>query len=436
MIQTNGTFGGGAKLNGIKGNYLATDDVAKGDFVQLTTWGVEDVALQEALSWDVGYATGCAASVAVLSPTQVIVAWNNEPKSTGATDNYAQVVTYKNGSWVSGTAVFLATGTRGNYPSITVEKWTNNRAVVTLDATTGSTTLVDASALWVLEVSDEGEITVIASQEGVNLCNAYSAAYSAKMFSLSDEKLLLIGYGAYGTGNTEARNQTKARILLYENGIFEMGDWVQVRTSEDGKTYPIEACKVNDSLIWAGNYKISVTGSAISVVLDRSDLGVESRDSLLYWEDNKMLFIDNTKKSPYFITYDPTTGVFTKGENLLETAPNYVTDNAVRLSDDKVCGIAKSSGTTTGTGLSLAIIDVNEKTYTATSADALNLSMTSETQRVYAADGWYAIINGYEQLLVAPCVSQTTAAPYVTRLDGVATKGASAGGIAEVVTPE
>ena len=110
------------------------------------------------------------------------------------------------------------------------------------------------------------------------------------------------------------------------------------------------------------------------------------------------------------------------------------------MSDDKAC-MLMANGSGTSAVVYFGIVDVVNKSIEY--KEVVLTGMISNSHRDYvrmdARDGIVAIISGNdtaESLYIAPCVSETTAAPYFTRIDGVALSSASAGQNVTVVTPE
>lgn len=436
MIQVEGTFGGGAKLNGIKSDYLATADIGKGDFVQLTTWGVENVALQEALSWTQKYLLIGSAAVAVLSSTQIMVIWNDhgadETSDSSTSNTYVQAITYINGSWMAGTAVLLRTK-KVSYPAVSIERWTDNRAVAAIGG--GDTYGNDYSTLWVLDVSDSGEITVVYTQDEVRFCD--TGYNNAVFFRMNDTQMISLANSYY-----DEVDKVYARLIENKNGAIVVSETHTILSGDDAATIKGN-CKINDAafMFCYGTDKLCIVTWSGSVFSPKKiSTTINQYSSLIQWEDNKVLVVSNGKESPYFFTYDAATGTLTKGANILADAPAYYSRNAVRISDDKVIALALSSSAFASTNSSylkgFTITDITKGTSVVVGTDVFSALLSGYDKFVCADKGWFAIINSNTQLLVAPCVTEITAAPYFTRLDGVATKGATAGGMAEVVTPE
>lgn len=455
MIQVEGTFGGGSKINGVKGEYLATANISKGDFVQLTTKGVEEVAFTEVAHIDLENTTreAYAGCVCVMSSTRVIYAYVD---GTGTEAKpctiYAQALNYVNGEWVEGTKLAVSTNRAGSSldDRVLVEaaRLSDNEAVIFYG------TNYTESFIAVVEVSEIGEITVVdkhtASGSAWKMAENNKISDSIIVLNNTSFVILLINYTNDALQVIPC--EYKDRDLIVYDSVLDTTD---IRNSTN-------ACKVNQNLVLllyvsSSNSKlqaivVSIYGSSVTLTRTPAESllgeGVLSRSGrFIYVEDNRILCLparittgSSVFTNPVFLSYNNDgTWLSEKVEIQLPSGPTH----AVRISDDKIFTLGNKGGTTNDITLSAnyisGIIDLNELTFSTLGEQISSLGNvnngSASARRLDAYDGVMAVMSGKTSVLVAPCVSQTTAAPYSTRLDGVASKGATAGQMAEVVTP-
>ena len=454
-IQVSGVYGGGAKINGVKGEYLATANIAKGDFVQLTTKGVEEVAFTEVAHINLENTTreAYAGCVCVMSSTRVIYAYvDGKGSESNPCTIYAQALNYVNGEWVEGTKLAVSTNradaTSDGRVLVEAARLSDNEAVIFY-----GTDYIE-SFIAVVEVSEIGEITVVDKHIAIN--SAWEMAVSVKV---SDSIIVLNNTSFVILLVDYSDNDLRVIPCEYKDRDLIVHDSV---LSSYALTGNLRACKVNQNLVlllyFSSNasvlyfYLVSIYGSSVTITRTRaSDLlgeGVITRPGrLIYIEDNRILCLPTRSTvgtlqftSPVFLSYNNDgTWLSEKVEIQLPSGPTH----AVRISDDKIFTLGNKGGTTNDVVLAdnyiSRIIDLNELTFSTLGEQISSLGNvdggSASARRLDAYDGVMAVMSGKTSVLVAPCVSQTTAAPYESRLDGVASKGATAGQMAEVITP-
>ena len=441
---------GGTSINGETGSYLARGDVTAGDFVQLTTWGVEEPKLDVAMSWTQNISNAALSAVAVLSSTQVIVVridvlGNSLSLGSEISNTYAQVVTFIDGECVPGESLLLVSENQV-YPKITVERLTDNSAVIL--STRGGSSGTSTGYMFVVDVSATGDITVVATDNTTTFYgDAGTYSHPPRIVVLTPKTFVVFGYyrGAY---------DYCAYGCSYENGTLTLTNRLAVvsGTSDEppGSTY---VAKLNENQVLLHSYDVSyyrvISFENQSITVKNTNLSDSASyyGKLIYWEDNvvfKAIYNrassgTSTVYNPEFLTYDSLNNTLTKSEKLHSDRKLYYTFGAGKMSEDKAC-LLMASGTGTSATVYLGILDVVNKTIEY--KEAIMTGMLSYSQydlkRMDAHAGWVAVISGdtTEHLYLAPCVSETTAAPYFTRIDGVALSSASAGQNVTVVTPE
>ncbi len=447
MIQVEGTFGGGAKINGVKGEYLATANISKGDFVQLTTKGVEVPAFTEVATFDTGTITRHGVAVCVLSERQIIYTHveGNEGVSV-----YAQVATYTNGAWELGEKCLLYFADTQN-PDVNITRLNNNRAAIVFAGyATSSSNYVCKSAVLILETDMAGEITVAAISEDPFVLENGTSNTPLRIVSLSDTTFVTVLPLTTDYDVTGSYYRSVAISWVYDedaNAISRSLPVLIFSNTTAGVSYKgliTSLCALNENTVicpingsinssFAGKL-IHVTGTTISTEnfeVSNADYGPCCKIA-----ENVIAQIGcRENRTEHLITYDPLTGTLTS-EQYLDTEIEFHSE-IVKISDDKLLSLIRSSNTSTSATLHLTLIDMAAGTETQlnTALDSSGLYEYAGTHRCDAYAGWVAIVSGMRSIIVAPCISQTTAAPYESRLDGVASKGATAGQMAEVVTP-
>lgn len=453
-IQVSGVYGGGFKINGVKGEYLATANISKGDFVQLTTKGVEGVAFTEVAHINLENTTreAYAGSVCVMSSTRVIYAYADGKGSEAQPCTiYAQALNYVNGEWVEGTKLAVSTNrasaTSDGRVLVEAARLSDNEAVIFYG------TDYTESFIAVVEVSEIGEITVVDKHTAIN-----SAWEMAASFKPSDS-IIVLNNTSFVILLLSSTNTLRVIPCEYKDRDLTVYSSVLGNTSLSGT---IGACKVNQNLILLlylssssstlQTIVVSIYGSSATITrTSASDLigaGVITRPGrLIYIEDNRILCLPIRSvvgtshfTSPVFLSYNNDgTWLSEKVEIQLPSGPTH----AVRISDDKIFTLGNKGDTTNDVTLTASytsgIIDLNELTFSTLGEQISSLGNvnngSASARRLDAYDGVMAVMSGKTSVLVAPCVSQTTAEPFVYRIDGVASKGAIAGQMAEVVTP-
>ena len=456
-IQVSGVYGGGSKINGVKNEYLATANISKGDFVQLTTKGVEEVAFTEVAHIDLENTTreAYAGCVCVMSSTRVIYAYvDGKGSESNPCTIYAQALNYVNGEWVEGTKLAVSTNRADSSTDgrvlVEAARLSDNEAVIFY----GTDYL--ESFIAVVEVSEIGEITVVDKVTAVS--GAWKMATSVKV----SDSIIVLNNTSFVILLVDFSNNA-LRVIPCEYKDRDLTVYNSVLGGATSLSGVIGACKVNQNLIlllYTSSSStstfyfvlVSVYGSSVTVTRTRAgDLigeGVIAKPGrLIYIEDNRILCLpirsavgSSQFTSPVFLSYNNDgTWLSEKVEIQLPSGPTH----AVRISDDKIFTLGNKGGSTNDVASSASytsgIIDLNELTFSTLGEQISSLGNvnngSASARRLDAYDGVMAVMSGKTSVLVAPCVSQTTAEPFNYRIDGVASKGATAGQMAEVVTP-
>lgn len=453
MIFNTVVSGGGSKINGETKSYLATADIAKGDFVQLTTTGVEVPAFTEVATFNIGSSSDVinGAAACVLSDTQIIYTHFETASYTAANivNVYAQAATYTGGNWVLGTKLLVyTTPTSVKWPDVNVARLTDNRAVLVYAgiARDGS------SAVVILNIDINGEITVATLSE--NMFELYEASNQRpmKIAALTDTNFIIV------TRKMVDDSSTVHYGLSAMSGVYDVATntltfspptkVVATNTTSAGYGTVLSLCVLNSNTVFCSTatgvnsafqgYIISVTGTNISVTAYAPELGENGPCCRLSENVMAQIGCRDNDEPEYIFTYDPATGTMTAQE-YMTTSVKFHTD-IVRLSDDKLCAIVKSNTSispTAGLIMNLSVIDMTAGTETVleTAVVSTGEGASNANHRMDAYAGWLTFVNGISSIIVAPCIATTTAAPYADRIDGVANNNVSAGGTAEVIVP-
>lgn len=449
---------GGSAVNGETKSYLATADIEKGDFVQLTTKGVEEAAFTLAGMLNMeftndNYRLSQYVSAAVLSSTQFVVAYvarNVGQASTIAAPIYAQIYTYSNGTWTAGTPLLIETIDNGEYSSIAICRLSHTRAAITyLNATYAN------SRVFILDIDEN--INVTASKSGVT--GFVTGAPPIRLTPLTDDTFVV-----HFPGNS---GYIRHWVLSYTDGTITLSN-VGSSGSSDVASY-FYSCKLNDRTVLMlsdkeSNFELLAvdggTGTLISSTLKYGSTTVASPNlvrsgELVYLSENKVLSVVTDKgvtshgatDSVSYIyeysilSYDPDTSTLTRERFVGEDAAKgaYYSSDAHKMSDSEVIvmtsDVADPDASTDA--LYMMVVDVETGTYGRRVLSPINaLGKFKNWPITYSGYGWLVAFSGITSVLVAPLVSQTTAAPYVNRIDGVANNSVSAGETAEVIVPQ
>lgn len=455
-IQVSGVYGGGSKINGVKGEYLATANIAKGDFVQLTTKGVEEVAFTELRTINT-YADTDNVSAAVLSPTQFILAYVEREKNSSVADSaiYAQVYTYSNGIWTAGIPLHIETiASAGGNAVIEVCRLTASRAAIVF-----LETYKINSRIFILDI--DTNINVIASASDIQYLNKEGSS-GTRLIPLTEDTFTM--FCATGSSSNKA---VYSWVIAYKDGAITAN-----RITYSGETSSTNeyfyACKLNDQMVLLNvdnetYYQILTVANGTGTLIDTTFLTAGATTEypdrvrvgeLVQLSENRVLSVSRSKSisnsgvSPSskplceygILVYDPATSTLTlEGRVGAEGAKGaYYSLDAHKMSDTEIVVLTSDDdGALTATdGLYFVIVDTVTGNYSGRMLTPISGDGKREFFPItYAGYGWMIAFSGVTSVLIAPLVSQTTAAPYSTRLDGVATKGATAGQMAEVVTP-
>lgn len=433
MILNTSISGGGAKLNGVKGNYLATADVAKGDFVQLTTWGVEEPKFSKSHDLADGVNAFNRAAVVVMSATQILCVWSaNESMPNNV---YAQAVTYKDAAWVAGTALLL-----GSYSN--ASSYVNAVSADRLTDTQAAVAIGTASKIMVINIAENGDVTVAAEKSmGLNAMSVSGKSNTLAVVAVTPERFAVFFSQTFSSGE-----YLKCNVCNYVNGDITVITAAGSISSDSSYSLSPRYCKLNDSTVLAATLSGSkATGSLIAVqiadsgwskLVDISSVAQVKDCDMAYWANNQVIMGVNQSSGGDYLSM-----VHFDADSMSITIENLIGEEidmnrvygAERISDNKACVWYTNSN-----GHNLDVLNVATKELTHESFTDVVLNTTTPTlgKLSSAAFGWLALLEGATKLWIAPCISKTTAAPYVTRLDGVASKGAIAGQMAEVVTPK
>lgn len=454
-IQVSGVYGGGSKINGVKNEYLATANIAKGDFVQLTTKGVEEVAFTEVTHIDLENTTreAYAGCVCVMSSTRVIYAYVD---GTGSEANpctiYAQALNYVNGEWVEGTKLAVSTNRAGSAADdrvlVEAARLSDNEAVIFYG------TNYTESFIAVVEVSETGEITVVdkhtASGGAWKMVETNKISDSIIVLNNTSFVILLVDYADDHLRVIPCEYKDRD-LIVYDSvlGTTELSGYLSASKVNQNLVLLLYMSKTNSTL---QSISLSIYGSSVTItrVSGESLFGEEvitEPGRFIYIEDNRILCLPTRKSMgatvfshPAFLSYNNDgTWLSEKVEIQLPSGPTH----AVRISDDKIFTLGNKGGNTNDVILvgnyTSGIIDLNELTFSTLGEQISSLGNvnngSASARRLDAYDGVMAVMSGKTSVLIAPCVSQTTAEPVDYRIDGVASKGATAGQMAEVVTP-
>lgn len=450
---------GSSAVNGEMKSYLATADIEKGDFVQLTTKGVEEAAFISAGTLNIEFTNDSHrlsqyVSAAVLSPTQFVVAYVARSaglSGTLAAPIYAQIYTYSNGTWTAGTPLLIETIDDGSYSIIAICRLSHTRAAITyLNAAHAN------SRVFILDIGEN--INVTASKSGVS--GFTTGATPTRLTPLTDDTFAAHVYASNS-------KYIKHWVVSYTDGAITLNE-VGQSGSSDSLDY-FYSCKLNDQtvLMLSDNEQyfelLSVdggTGTLISSTLKYGSTSVGSPNSvrageLVYLSENKVLSVVTDKgvtahgatdSTSYIyeysiLSYDPDTSTLTRERFVGEDAAKgaYYSSDAHKMSDSEVIvmtsDVADPDASTDA--LYMMVVDVETGTYGSRVLSPINaLGKYKNWPITYSGYGWLVAFSGITSVLVAPLVSQTTAAPYVNRIDGVANNSASAGETAEVIVPQ
>ena len=456
-IQVSGVYGGGSKINGVKGEYLATANIAKGDFVQLTTKGVEEVAFTELRTINT-YADTDNVSAAVLSPTQFILAYVEREKNSSVADSaiYAQVYTYSNGIWTAGIPLHIETiASAGGHAVIEVCRLTASRAAIVFLETDKIN-----SRIFILDI--DTNINVIASASDIQYLNKEGSS-GTRLIPLTEDTFTM--FCATGSSNNKA---VYSWVIAYKDGAITANRITYSGDVPSTNEY-FYACKLNDQMVLLNvdnetYYQILTVANGTGTLIDTTFLTAGATQAypdrvrtgeLVQLSENRVLsaswaktttVINGTTPSTSHIceygilVYDPATSTLTlEGRVGAEGAKGaYYSLDAHKMSDTEIVVLTSDDeGALTATdGLYFVIVDTVTGNYSGRMLTPISGDGKREFFPItYAGYGWMIAFSGVTSVLIAPLVSQTTAAPVDYRLDGVASKGATAGQMAEVVTP-
>lgn len=448
----------GIEINGVQNQYLATADINKGDFVQLTTKGVEEAAFTSAGTLNIEFTSdnnrlSQYVSAAVLSPTQFVVAYvarNAALTSSVAAPIYAQVYTYSNGTWTAGTPLLIETINDGSYSNIAICRLSHTRAAITyLNEEYAN------SRVFILDIDEN--INVTASTSGVSKFTTGVAPI--RLTPLTDNTFVAHVYVSTG--------YIYHWVVSYTDGTITLNN-VGLSGNNDGTSY-FYSCKLNDQTILmlaAGETYFELltvdsgTGTLVSSTLKHGATSVASphlvRDGeLVYLSENKVLSVVtsdavtidgavDTQSLIYeysILSYDPDTSTLTRERFVGEDAAKgeYYSFDAHKMSDSEVIVMTSdvSDPDASTDALYMMVVNVETGTYGGRVLSPINaLGKYKNWPITYSGYGWLVAFSSITSVLVAPLVSQTTAAPYATRIDGVANNSVSAGQTAEVIVPQ
>lgn len=451
MIFNTVVSGGGSKINGETKSYLATADIAKGDFVQLTTKGVEEVAFSHVLTLDT-YKDVRYVSAAILSPTLAVITFIEKDaainsSSTSYTCNVcAQPLYYENGAWAAGTKLVIASYTGAASTIVNVCRLSEDKAMLIYTAT-----LTENSGIYILEVSADS-VTVENSRLDINKFYSGAAASTAVQMvsvALTSDTVVMVHY-SYGTNN--ASRYVYPWVITYKNSTIS----AQRLATLGSNPFTLSVCKLNDqtalvskvgsSSDYVENYQIIIVEGESATMVDS---GI-SAGSYTQSSSSKVIRLrENVAIAPEYggvtpedsivnlLEYDPDTGVLTRSDAGIATDGEYWRWEGHKMSDSEVIVLASEVNYPEDSSdpLCLAVIDTEAKTCTTKIAPISAEGKERYYNLTYADYGWMIAFSGTTSVLVAPLVSQTTAAPYADRIDGVANNSVSAGQTAEVIVP-
>lgn len=445
-IQISGVYGGGSKINGVKGEYLATANIAKGDFVQLTTKGVEEVAFTEVTTIET-IKDARLVSAAILSPTKAIIAIveRSAPSGTAPTTVCVQALHYVNGTWTAGTKLVISNHTGGG-DRINVCRLSESKAMLIY-------TNMDVlnSGIYVLDVTNEN-ITVESSLLDITYFSGGSSgnAGTSQIVSVAltdDTVVMMHEYSSNGIG------YAYPWVITYKNGTIS----TQRLSNLSRATFTLSICKLNDqtallskvatSSDYAANYRIiTVVGESVAEKVSMISAGTnnsnDNNGKIAGLRENAAIMSGWGFTSPetagvYLLEYDPDTGTLKKSDMGIKRDGEYRFWEGHKMSDTEMVVLASTERypEDADDNLYLSVIDVETGTCLTKFAPISAEGKGRYYDITYVGYGWMIAFSGVTSVLVAPLISQTTAAPYSTRLDGVASKGATAGQMAEVITP-
>lgn len=428
-------------VNGVQGQYAVTADISIGDFVQLTTKGVEEPAFTELAAWTNGTTGLNGVGVAVLSDTKIIwtyVQYEGKYTTSGVKNVYAQAAIYNGAAWITGEPILL-NSTTTTYYSVGIGRLDDSTAAVTYQAQTGGT-----ASLYVLSVDNGGSVTI--ADSAVDFAEIGYAYYNPPLVvALSSSHFI-----TFIARNSTSYSGVQAVACTYVDGVLTAGTPVQIfagSTSEDGKFY---ACKLNDdtvvvsctaggSLAYTNAVKHLYTVQATGTTVTFANAALTGRPGpIAYVENNKIIHCPVAKGYNYdYLTYDPETGTFTAEDVIDMSEADLYTFDMERISDNKIYALV-STATSAPTVYTQLIADLTTGTYTTaeSSISGVGHLLAHAMARLSARNGWLAAMSGITAAQVAPVVTQITAAPYDTRIDGVAMGNATAGNEVIVISPE
>lgn len=449
MIFNTVIQGSVAGINGDIAEYMATENIQRGDFVQLATVGMSEPTLSAVASADLMHKYAFS-TIKILSSTLMLAVWAQQIGPDGISSNddfciwqlYMQAYHLKNNAWVAGarTSLYVHSITNTTIPPrVAIEKLTANRAVIVAGIYGTSTELY--SKVFVVDVDNTGTITVAAELPIYSI--GLSSYYRINVIAITSSKFVVCV--PYSIGSSS--NITHKFYYYYCSYIDGSVTVLTEGAFSGSRCY---TCKLNDTQILVvgdSNYKImTVQEDTVAVADTITEWNSVWNGPITQVGENKVVLTRTNAESsttrqyyPKLLTYDPETNSIAE-EFITSTNSPYYTYDVVKINDDQVCSLAWTSSTHSISTAYFGMIDLINKTVHYKPV-GIGLGDDPESvKRVDVAHGWLAVVGTDSTLQtmtvhITPIVSQVTVAPYSTRIDGVAIKGANVGQMAEIVTP-
>ena len=357
---------------------------------------------------------------------------------------YAQAAVYNGAEWVAGEPFFIYKPTT-TYYSVGLGRLSDNTAAVTYQfATSGY------AAMWVLGADNSGNITVLGRKLSATEIG-YAHYNPPRVVALSDTQY--ITFVARDSTSYSGMRAVACTFNPNETNVdraLTVGEPVQIfagSTTENGIFY---ACKLNNNSVVvsctaggtnsyssAAKHLFVVTADGTTVTYTNATL-TGYAGPICYVENNKVIHCPMSRKQNYkYLTYDPVAGTFTAEDAVTMSGVSWYTYDAALMSDGRIFALAHT-GTSANPALFTQII-ADPATDTITTAESsvsgVGTTLAYSGQRLSSHAGWVGAMSGITSAQVASVEPISTAAPYVDRIDGVASSDGVTGGEMTIVVP-